>query len=243
MSLTGMARRAGLVLEDDAGGGGGGGGGGTPDPVNGWDPPQEEFINNNEPLSMGLSRATSGGSINQTATTPQHPGVFDLSSGSGTAVVGTGGAFVLGGGTWSFKAGVMIPVLSNATDRFNARCAGVDSGISGGITADEINFKYQDDQNGGRWQAITRNGGTETSADTGVAVVAGAYYDVESQVNAGATSVSYLINGTHVATITTNIPSSATVGLLAAQSIVVAGAGGSVQIDYYKPTFVETAPR
>lgn len=216
--------------------------GGGVAPTAGWDPPQEEFLNGSL-FSLGLAPVTNGGgTVTQATPTAAHPGMVDCNSGGNTALIQTpANGILLGGGTWSIKAGVVIPVLSNGTDRFNVRC-GFDASVSASITTDEINFKYQDDQNGGRWQAVTRSGGSETSANTGIAVVAGTYYDLEIQINAAGTSVAFLIANAVVATVTTNIPS-VPLALQALQALQVAGAGGTGRIDYYKPTFILTAPR
>jgi hypothetical protein len=111
-----------------------------------------------------------------------------------------------------------------------------------GPTNDELFFRYTDNVNGGRWEAVTKAGGVETATDTGIAVVANTWYKLRLVVNAAATSVAFSINGALVATNVSNI-TTAIISLLAIQLFGAVGAGGSGQIDYVKPTFVETVPR
>ena len=68
-----------------------------------------------------------------------------------------------------------------------------------------IFFLYTDATDAGNWQAITYASDTTTSTNTGVAAVTG-WTKLGILINATATSVGYYINGTLVATNTTNIP-------------------------------------
>jgi hypothetical protein len=70
---------------------------------------------------------------------------------------------------------------------------------------DGVGFEYQDDENGGRWQAITHDG-TETTTDTGVTFAVSTWYKMEFVINAAGTSVEFFIDDVSVATNTTNIP-------------------------------------
>ncbi len=70
-----------------------------------------------------------------------------------------------------------------------------------------VGFEYQDNQNGGRWQAITADGIGETSTDTGVLVTASTWFKLEAEVNAAGTSVDFFIDNVLVATNVTDIPS------------------------------------
>jgi hypothetical protein len=67
-------------------------------------------------------------------------------------------------------------------------------------------FRYQNGVNGGRWEAICVAGGSSTVADTGITAVINTMTIFAVEVNAAGTSVAFKINGTTVATITTNIP-------------------------------------
>jgi hypothetical protein len=140
-----------------------------------------------------------------------HPGVWGLNTGFTAA----GRVFLLSqfprgfhvgvGGTTRFGAWYQAPaILSDAVDRFVLR-AGFNSVILPNTLAQAITFEYQDNENGGRWQAICHDG-VETSVDTGITVVASTYYKLEFEVNAAGTSVEFFIDNVSVATITTNIP-------------------------------------
>src|SRR5215831_5653825 len=155
-----------------------------------WNPTGEDFLR--AVLSLGLQDTSAGGSFDQIPSTPGHPGIFSVNSGSVATTIQTpDGAIILGGGVWSFQSLVAIPVLSNGTDRFRLRTAGVCNGPSTSLTNNEVNFRYEDDVNGGRWQAVARSGGVETAADTGVTVDIGDFdtgvaYALEVIVDAAA---------------------------------------------------------
>jgi hypothetical protein len=99
---------------------------------------------------------------------------------------------------------IRVPVLSDATDRFTVMVnLGTGTAFPGNA---QVGFYYRDDLNGGKWLAASRNSAIETTADTGVAVVAGTWYALRAVCNAGGTSVSFFVNGAAAGTITTNIP-------------------------------------
>jgi hypothetical protein len=68
-------------------------------------------------------------------------------------------------------------------------------------------FKYRDDENGGKIQAVTRSaaGAFETVVDTGITPVVNTWYRLRIEVNAAGTEAKFYIDGNLVATITTNI--------------------------------------
>jgi len=144
-----------------------------------------------------------------------HPGVWGLNTGATSAA---GRVFVLSQFASGFHVGVggitrmgfwfQAPaILSTALQRFVIR-AGLSSVVLPNSLLSAITFEYQDDQNGGRWQAICGTAvGVETSVDTGILVVASTYYKLEIEVNAAGTSVEFFIDNVSVATITTDIPS------------------------------------
>ena len=141
-----------------------------------------------------------------------HPGVWGLHTGVTAAGrvfllsvfpitmhVGVGGITRLG--VWYQAAAV----LSDAANRYVLR-AGWSSMLLPNTIIQGITFEYQDDQNGGRWQCIAEDGVAETSVDTGVLVVASAWYFLEIVVNAAGTSVEFFIDKVSVGIITTNLP-------------------------------------
>lgn len=131
--------------------------------------------------------------------------VFLLSATQNTLKVGLGGATRLG-------AWYQSPVtLSDAVNRYVLRMGFSVMALPNTITQG-ITFEYQDDQNGGRWQALCEDGVAETSVDTGITVTTLTYYKMEIEINAAGDSVEFFIDNVSVATVTTNIPSGATFG-------------------------------
>ena len=110
----------------------------------------------------------------------------------------------LGLGTASFESDCRFTVLSDATNTYTFRAGFIDS-VSAEST-DGVFFRYTNGTNSGKFQAVTRSNGTETAVDTGITVAISTWYDFEININATGTSAEFKINGTVVATITTNIP-------------------------------------
>lgn len=71
-----------------------------------------------------------------------------------------------------FISGVALPVLSNATNRYNVRLGLKSSPLVFGDTTG-FYIRYSDNVNGGNFQGIVRNGATESTIDFGVGPVAG----------------------------------------------------------------------
>jgi hypothetical protein len=141
-----------------------------------------------------------------------HPGQLSLTTGSTAAGrvflltnVPSGVHLGVGGltrtGTWLETSAL----LSTALERYTLRSGWFSIALPNTI-ANGVGFEYQDNQNGGRWQAITADGVGETSADTGVLVTGTTWYKQEVEVNAAGTSVDFFIDDVLVATITTDIP-------------------------------------
>ena len=141
-----------------------------------------------------------------------HPGIWCMETGTTAAgrvfIIGHAGrGFHFGtGGTVRCGSIVEIGLLSTAAEEYVAR-AGVMSIVLPNTILFGIGFEYQFDQNGGRWQGITNDVG-ESSLDTGVAVTANTWFNLEFEVNAAGTSVEFFINGASVGTLATsaNIP-------------------------------------
>ena len=157
-------------------------------------------------FGAGASTPTSGYDFTN------HPGVWGLNTG----ITGTGRTFLLS----QFSQGIFVgvggitrhgcwfqspAVASVAANRYAIRSGFVSVTVPNAIVQG-ICFEAQDDENGGRWQAICHDG-VETSVDTGIAVGTSTYFLLELEVNAAGTSVTFFIDGVLVATITTNIPS------------------------------------
>lgn len=110
----------------------------------------------------------------------------------------------LGLGRAICTARARVLTLSTGTDTFSLRSGFLDSNTA--ESTDGAFFRYTDSVNGGKWQAVTRSNGVETAVDTGITVAINTTYKMQVDANAAGTSVEFRINGTLVATITTNIP-------------------------------------
>lgn len=136
-----------------------------------------------------------------------------------------------------------IPTLSDGTNTFTVRC-GFGNGLAGDPT-DGAFFRYTHSVNGGEWQAVTRSNGTETATDTNVAADTG-YHRFEIEMNAAGTSCVFKIDGTTVATNTTNIPTGAGRECEPSPPYIVKSAGGTartIEIDAYRAEVEMTTPR
>lgn len=122
-----------------------------------------------------------------------------------------GSQLFFGGGAWVFETSICVETLSDITNRFRF-VAGFGSSPANGAETNGAFFTYDE---GGtingtiaspNWQLQTCVAGVRTLTTTSVAVTAGAWTKLRIEVNAAATSVAFYINGTLVATHTTNIP-------------------------------------
>jgi len=160
---------------------------------------------------VGSTGSVLGGSGLDAGDSADHPGVWQLNTGGAA----DGRSFIISGAFATFNLGsnrtrlgtwmrLGVAGLSTPGNRFWMRSG------HGAVTLIDITFgvffEYIDDENGGRWQALTVDGVGETSTDTGITVVADRWYKLESEVNAAGTSVEFFIDDVLVATNTTNIP-------------------------------------
>lgn len=102
-----------------------------------------------------------------------------------------------------FGARHALNQLSTVTDTFTVYL-GFLNGTASGDPTDGCFFRYTNGVNGGRWQAVTRRDATETATDTGIS--ADTLYSIfEIEISENGSNVYFYINGTLVATNTTNI--------------------------------------
>jgi hypothetical protein len=139
-----------------------------------------------------------------------HPGVATLASGTtatGRAAVCSQlqNALVFGTRSQRFGAAVLTDsALSSSTQTYTIE-AGFFDNLTGGVSYAAY-FTYTDAVNGGKWQCTCSDGLGSTSVDSGITVAASTYYRLEVEVNAAASSATFKIDGSTVATITANIP-------------------------------------
>jgi hypothetical protein len=119
----------------------------------------------------------------------------------------------LGGGVWNFETSINISVLSSVTDRYRTihGFASIGANVNA-VETDGVFFTYDE---GGtlngtaaspNWQCVTVANSVRTLTTTSTAVTAGAWHKLRIEINAAGTSVGFYLNGTLLATHTTNIP-------------------------------------
>jgi hypothetical protein len=117
----------------------------------------------------------------------------------------------LGGGTWVYETSINIANLSVLTDRYRF-VSGFGSGNGAATETDGVFLTYDE---GGtlngtaaspNWQCVTVANSVRTLTTTSTAVTAGAWHKLRIEINAAGTSASFYLNGTLLATHTTNIP-------------------------------------
>lgn len=198
---------------------------------------QEEFLGTSGFTDM-TTAAANGASTSAALGETNHPGIFQLSTGtttqSGVAVVsGAANAIMLGGGKLSFTSIVKFPVASNSTETYKGMTGLSD--VTSGDATDGVYFRYTS-ANSGFWQLVTRNNGAETSLNSTVPVGNNTWYRLYAEVNSTAGKVDFYIDGTNVGNITTNIPSTAgrNTGIEPAQILKTLGTNSTAMyVDYF----------
>ena len=118
--------------------------------------------------------------------------------------------FQLGGGTWMYESYIEVAALSDATDGFRFTSGFGNIATAAGETHG-VFFTYDlgGTANGAaastNWQCVTTVGAVRTLTTTSVAVTT-TWTKLRIIINADATEVKFYIDGTLVATHTTNIP-------------------------------------
>lgn len=145
----------------------------------------------------------------------------------------------LSGGEYVYEADVNVPVLSDGTNRFQI-LVGFMAAINTPTQTNAVCFLY--DEGGvatgagasANWRSLTANNGTRTYTDTTIAVTANTWVKLRIEINANATEVVFKIDGTTVATHSTNIPTASGREMGAALFIIKSAGTTSrgVQQDY-----------
>jgi hypothetical protein len=116
-----------------------------------------------------------------------------------------------GGGAWNYETLININTLSVALERYRM-IFGFGSFIGSGSEIDGIFITYDEGgtANGtissANWQCVTSANSVRTLTTSTTAVTASAWNKLRIEVNAAGTSVTFYVNGTAIATHTTNIP-------------------------------------
>lgn len=191
--------------------------------------------------SLGFTTNASGSSAGAGPVAPPDAaslGVLDVTT--GTATNGRSGVFSynaspgltirFGGGvldlTWRFY----VPTLPTGGEDYELTIGFIDAVNSSHtdgayllLSSASANFRY-----------ITRSNSTTTNTDSGLAAVAGTWYKLRIVVNAGATAVTFTIDGGSSQSPTTNIPTGAgrEVGIGAGITKSAGTTARSVYLDY-----------
>ncbi len=100
---------------------------------------------------------------------------------------------------------VIVTPISDSSDRYIVH-VGLHDNLTGAAT-DGVFFRYSDDINSGKWQAVCVSNGVEsTPVDTGVTAIITTNKVFRIVVNSLGTSATFYIDGVLVATIITQIP-------------------------------------
>ncbi|HMX98854.1 MAG TPA: hypothetical protein PK473_03020 [Nitrosomonas sp.] len=108
------------------------------------------------------------------------------------------------GGIATYESLIYIPTLASVAEDYRIRL-GFGDDVVGNDQVDGVYFEY-DRGVSANWRCKTSNNSTRTTTDSGTAVAAGAWVKLGWVMNAAGNSVAFYINGTNVATNTTNIP-------------------------------------
>lgn len=157
-------------------------------------------------VSGTAAQAQANGTLGVDAT-EKALGVVDLETGTDTtgyAMLHKGSQLVLGNGhTIKIRSRIGFNTLSDGTDTYTAYFGLFD--YAGGDYDPGSYFTYTHGTNSGKWQSITTQSASSTTNDTGVTATTN-YSIFELEVNAANTSHVFKINGSTVATHTTNLP-------------------------------------
>ena len=117
----------------------------------------------------------------------------------------------LGNGAWVFETSINLSNLSTSLERFRT-LSGFGGTSGAGVETDGVFITYDEGgtQNGTaaspNWQCVTVANSVRTLTTTSTAVVAAGWIKLRIEINAAGTSAAFYVNGTLIATHTTNIP-------------------------------------
>lgn len=163
---------------------------------------------------IATNSGTGAGTNNQATSAAERVGLVRSTTGStatGRTSPGTSStACAFGGGSWVYEIEIKLTTLSTVTERYQLVLGFHDIQNAANQT-DAIAFVY--DEGGvstgsaasANWQTLTASNTARTFTTTSTAVATG-WVNLRIEVNAAGNSVTFYVNGTSVATHTTNIP-------------------------------------
>jgi hypothetical protein len=157
----------------------------------------------------------------------------------------------LGNGAWVFETSINITNLSTALERFRT-FHGFSSLVAQGTETDGVFFTYEEGGlfNGtvasAKWQCVTVANSVRTLTNTSTTVTAATWNKLRIEVNAAGTSVTFYVNGTAIATHTTNIPLGSNSRYLNVKQGLYKSTGltnRAMYVDYLGYENIQTTPR
>lgn len=146
------------------------------------------------------------------------------------------------GNTIRFRTRIAMPTLSDGTDSFSVVIGIGDAALPAYSFDSGIGFRYTHSENGGRWEAFAGDISVETAIDTGVS--ADDNFNIfEIEVAGNGNSAVFKINGTEVATITTDLPSNRNLGITTSIKKSAGTNDRSLSIDWYDLLITRSTPR
>ncbi len=143
------------------------------------------------------------------ASAVNRPGQFQFTtaaSSTGTAFIHNGiTQYVFGGGAASLEFSLRLTTaISDGTDSYDV-WAGFADTTGGSAQTDGAYFLY-DHNTSANWQVVTAKAGTRTTTASSVAAANGTWVKFRIDINAACTSIAFYMDGSLVATHTTNLP-------------------------------------
>ena len=152
--------------------------------------------------NISIIRSGTGATYARTNSEAGHSGIIRGGTGTtnaGLCTIGFRGIW-MGTNDWQFEGSLRLQTLSTATERYTI----VHQFGTG--TTNSIRLFYSDNVNSGKWQAETYASSVSTLVDTGVTVAINTWYNMK--IVRISNVITFYINGSLVATISTNVPSS-----------------------------------
>jgi hypothetical protein len=184
-----------------------------------------DFINNNGNVASdtGINVASNAVSYLQSAydipNKTNQQGVIQFQTINATSAIhhyggqsGTAWPIYFGAGAWSYETSIKIGNLSIATSRYRMVFGFGSTTLSFIGESNGVFFTYDEGatMNGTaaslNWQCVTSKSNVRTVTTTAIPVTITSWIKLRIEINAAGTSAAFFINGTLVATHTTNIP-------------------------------------
>ena len=221
----------------------------------------EEFMGNqggSVAASYGqvITLASGNGTARTAATTNRTNQQGIIQHSTGTAATNFAGysiggsSLYIGSGAISLETYVTVETLSTSLERFFIYFGYAvpsfwqNSGNAIFFSYDEGGVQYFAGTPSPNWKCYTRGGSTVTLTTTTVPVVANQWYKLRIDINSASSSVTFFIDGTLVATHTTNIPASTTgMSIISLINKTVGTTARTMLTDYFMYEEIFTNPR